>query len=107
MKKKYVFPEKWKILITKENFDIVTPYYAKAGSCYTDSTDAIGEWIRSHNRRDQQPFEDNPDASFFALENEFEFTTITVGEFQEYVLNKEHKIEDMSYLIPFINQLNE
>jgi hypothetical protein len=106
MKKEYPFPERWKILITKENFDIVTPYYSKVSSCYTDPNDAIGEWIRSHNHSDQHVLEDDADASFFGKETDYEFETITTEQFQEYILNQKIELEDMSYLIPLIKNLD-
>lgn len=105
MKKKYVFPEKWQIRLTKENFDIVKLYYSVVSTCYTDPSN-IGSWIKSHNHEGDTPSHYSK-ASFFYKEDGF--TDITTEEFQKYVLNKECKIEeleDVSYLIPLIKNLD-
>lgn len=105
MKKEYVFPEKWKILITKENFDIITPYYAEVSDTYTTRHQAINEWIQSHNFSNQIPVKGAGCSFFGNNDDDDEFTKITVEEFQKYVLNKECKIEeleDVSYLIKFM-----
>jgi hypothetical protein len=110
MKKEYVlpFPERWKILITKENFDIVTPYYSKVSSTYTSPLDALNEYIGSHDNRNRQPFEVGASASFFKSEKEYEYTTITTEQFVEYVLNQKVNLkpENHNSLIHLIKNLD-
>lgn len=98
---KETFPEKWQILITKENFDIITPYYAKVSSCYTQY-DTISMWIKSHNARGEEP-KKGADSSFYYREPGF--IAITTEQFVKYVLNKQSITEDHSQLIKLLNDV--
>jgi len=106
MKEEYVFPEKWQIKITKENFDIISKYYSIVDPCYKDN-DCIGHIIRSHNNL-YEPVEKGSSQSFLGFDPMF--TTITTEQFIEYVLNQRvytpNKPENYDYLIPLIKELD-
>lgn len=96
---KETFPEKWQILITKENFNIITPYYAEVSSCYTQR-DAISMWIKSENRYGEKP-KKGAVSSFYYREPGF--IGITTEQFIKHVLNQEVPKEDHSQLINLLN----
>lgn len=98
---KETFPEKWQILITKENFDIITPYYAEVSSCYTQR-DAISMWIKSHNTYGEEPKKGAVSSFYY---RGLGFIDITTEQFVKYVLNKQSITEDHSQLIKLLNDV--
>ena len=96
---KETFPEKWQILITKENFDIITPYYAEVSNCYTQY-DAISMWIKSHNTYGEEPKKGAASSFYYRKPG---FIDITTEQFVKYVLNKQPITEDHSQLIKLLN----
>lgn len=109
-------PEKWCILITKENLEEIGNWYNINcnADCYT-KTYQIGEYYTSHTQNEANikiSLGCNIANCIISWPTK-EYPEITFEEFKKYVLNQEKMLPldneiklDLSYLKPLLKQLN-
>lgn len=110
MKKEYVFPERWVIkVLTKEDDEILSKYINDTyGSGLSTGIGYEGWWYSNI------PFKDNNN-EYYRLgiaKIDSSLIEISMSQFKEYVLKiptntNQVIVENMDYLIPFIDKLNE
>lgn len=96
---KDTFPEKWQILITKENFNIISKYYSVVSNCYEDKNN-IGKWIKSHNSLGEEV---KPSAGSSFLYADTNFIDISTDDFKEFVFIENQFILPEKWCVQGIN----